>query len=112
MEKEISLTEPTYPMDITERTKSIKKIKSPLTLPPIANTSTSIIKGNSYRNISMQKLKSPKKTVNKRKFQTPVSSNRKRFRINKDLDLVYKLNMDIGVTQIFEDDLKLKKPKD
>ena len=112
MEKEISLTEPTYPMDVSVRIKSIKKIKSPLTLPPIANTSTSIIKGNSYRNISMQKLKSPKKTVNKRKFKTPVSSNRKRFRINKDLDLVYKLNMDIGVTQIFEDDLKLKKEKE
>ena len=112
MEKEISLTEPTYPKDISERTKSIKKTKNPLTLPPIANTSTSIIKGNSYRNINMQKLKSPQKTVNKRKYQTPVSSNRKRFRINKDLDLVYKLNMDIGVAQIFEDDLKLKKEKE
>ena len=112
MEKEISLTEPTYPMDISERAKSNKKTKNTLTLPPIANTSTSIIKGNSYRNINLQKLKSPKKAVNKRKYQTPVSSNRKRFRINKDLDLVYKLNMDIGVTQIFEDDLKLKKEKE
>ena len=108
----MSLTEPTYPMDISERTKSIKKIKNPLTLPPIANISTSIIKGNSYRNINLQKLNSPKKTVNKRKYQTPVSSNRKRFKINKDLDLVYKLNMDIDVAQIFEDDLKLKKEKE
>jgi hypothetical protein len=41
-----------------------------------------------------------------------VSSNRKRFRINKDLDMVYKLNMDIGVAQIFEEDLKLKKEKE
>ena len=112
MEKEISLTEPTYPMDISERAKSNKKTKNTLTLPPIANTSTSIIKGNSYRNINLQKLKSPKKAVNKRKYQTPVSSNRKRFKINKDLDLVYKLNMDIDVAQIFEDDLKLKKEKE
>ena len=112
MEKEISLTEPTYPMDISERAKSNKKTKNTLTLPPIANTSTSIIKGNSYRNINFQKLKSPKKAVNKRKYQTPVSSNRKRFKINKDLDLVYKLNMDIDVAQIFEDDLKLKKEKE
>ena len=112
MEKEISLTEPIYPMDISERAKSNKKTKNTLTLPPIANTSTSIIKGNSYRNINFQKLKSPKKAVNKRKYQTPVSSNRKRFKINKDLDLVYKLNMDIDVAQIFEDDLKLKKEKE
>lgn len=108
----MSLTEPTYPKDASERMKSFKKAKSPLTLPPIVNTSTSIMKGNSYRNINLQKVKSPKKTINKRKYQTPVSSNRKRFRINKDLDLVYKLNMDIGVDQLFEDDLRLRKEKE
>ena len=43
---------------------------------------------------------------------TALSLNKNRFKINKDLDLVYKLNMEIDVDQIFEDDFKLKKEKE
>ena len=43
---------------------------------------------------------------------TARSSNQKKFKINKDLDLVYKLNMEIDVDHLFEEDLKLKKQKE
>ena len=36
----------------------------------------------------------------------------KKYKINKDLDIVYKLNMEIDVDHLFEEDLKLKKQKE
>ena len=43
---------------------------------------------------------------------TARSPIQKKYKINKDLDLVYKLNMEIDIDLLFEEDLKLKKQKE
>ena len=95
--------------------KSIKKSKKTLTLPLITAISNSLKRGTSHNKINntniVQKIVI-KKGLNKKRNVTARSPPKKKYKINKDLDLVYKLNMEIDVAQLFEQDLKLKKERE
>ena len=82
-----------------------------LNLPLISNNSN-FDKNITYRKINLSFKKSPKKAVNKRRMATAKSSNNKRYKINRDIDMVHKLNMETEVDQIFIADLKLKRKKE
>ena len=47
----------------------------------------------------------------KKRNITALSLEKKRFRPNRDLDLVYKLNLEQDVDQIFEEDMHLRQEK-
>ena len=117
MEKEkIVKTEPVNQAITNNNSKSkkIKKSKNTLTLPLITNISNSLGREKSHNKIITNK-KSPERGIikaNKKRMATARSSNQKKFKINKDLDLVYKLNMEIDVDHLFEEDIKLKKQKE
>jgi len=117
MEKErIVKTEPVNQAITNNNSKSkkIKKSKNTLTLPLITNISNSLGREKSHNKIITNK-NSPKRGIikaNKKRMATARSLNQKKFKINKDLDLVYKLNMEIDVDHLFEEDLKLKKQKE
>ena len=117
MEKErIVKTEPVNQANTNNNSKSkkIKKSKNTLTLPLITNISNSLGREKSHNKIITNK-NSPKRGIikaNKKRMATARSLNQKKFKINKDLDLVYKLNMEIDVDHLFEEDLKLKKQKE
>ena len=93
-----------------------KNSKNTLTLPLIiSNTTNSLDRQNSLNKINKNKIdikKVTKKVVNKKRIVTARTPKEKRFKISKDLDLVYKLNMEIDVDQIFKEDLKLRKEKE
>ena len=113
MEKEkIIKTEPVYKSNENKNIKTIKKTKNTLTLPLITSVSNSLERGKSQDKIN--KIKNYPKILIKnaiRKKRNATARNQKKFKINKDLDLVYKLNMEIDVDQLFEEDLKLKKQR-
>ena len=115
MEKEkIVMTEPIYKSQENLNSKSIKKSKKNLTLPLITNISN-LKRDNSLNKISKNKI-SPKKTIkrqiNKKRMATARRPNPQKFKINKDLDFVYKLNMEIDVDQLFEENFKLRKERE
>ena len=117
MEKEkIVKTEPVNQAITNNNSKSkkIKKSKNTLTLPLITNISNSLGREKSHNKIITNKNSQKRGIikVNKKRMATARSSNQKKFKINKDLDLVYKLNMEIDVDHLFEEDLKLKKQKE
>ena len=69
-------------------------------------TSNSINRRNSYTKTNRQSsLKKKKRNI------TAIRLNKNRFKNNRDLDLVYKLNMEQDVDQIFEEDMHLRKQK-
>ena len=114
MEDQIVKTEP-----INSYTNSniSKYPKDSLTLPLItSNLSNSLNRQNSLNKINKDKIgqkRGFKKVGNKKRIVTARSSNQKRrFKISKDLDLVYKLNMEVDVDQIFRDDLQLRKERE
>ena len=112
MEEERNIiTEPNYPNNENFHSKSVKKTKDKLNLPLISNNSN-FDKNITYRKIDLSFKKSPKKVVNKRRMATAKSSNNKRYKINRDIDMVHKLNMETEVDQIFIADLKLKRKKE
>lgn len=95
--------------------KSIKKSKKTLTLPLITAISNSLKRGTSHNKINNTNIGQKrviKKGLNKKRNVTARSPPKKKYKINKDLDLVYKLNMEIDVAQLFEQDLKLKKERE
>ena len=108
----IAQTEPTI--------RNIKKnnTKISLTLPLIQNNSLS------PRSINKEKIKIKKtfqsvkksKSKNKKiKIREKISNSyrkEKRIKINKDLDLVNKLNMELEVDELFSEESKLKKQKE
>ena len=115
MEKEKNvMTEPIYKSQQNINSKSIKKAKKNLTLPLIANISN--LKRDNSENKENKNKMSPKRgikrQINKKRMATERRLNIKKYKINKDLDLVYKLNMEIDVDQIFEDDFKLRKERE
>ena len=115
MEKEkIVMTEPIYKSQENLNSKSIKKSKKNLTLPLITNISN-LKRDNSLNKISKNKI-SPKRTIkrqiNKKRMATARRPNPQKFKINKDLDFVYKLNMEIDVDQLFEENFKLRKERE
>ena len=117
MEKEkIVKTEPVNQAITNNNSKSkkIKKSKNTLTLPLITNISNSLGREKSHNKIITNKNSQKRGIikVNKKRMATARSSNQKKFKINKDLDLVYKLNMEIDVDHLFEEDIKLKKQKE
>lgn len=118
MEKErVAITEQTYPTttNIDINSKSIKKAKKTLTLPLINSISNSFSRDNSQKRINNTKIDYPRtinRKLNKKRIVTARSQNPKKYKINKDLDLVYKLNMEIDVDQLFQDNLKLKKERE
>ena len=112
MEEERNIiTEPNYPNNENFNSKSVKKTKDKLNLPLISNNSN-FDRNITYRKINLSFKKSPKKAVNKRRMATAKSSNNKRYKINRDIDMVHKLNMETEVDQIFIADLKLKRKKE
>jgi hypothetical protein len=115
MEKEKNvMTEPIYKSQQNINSKSIKKAKKNLTLPLIANISN--LKRDNSENKENKNKMSPKRgikrQINKKTMATEGRLRIKNYKINKDLDLVYKLNMEIDVDQIFEDDFKLRKERE
>ena len=91
--------------------------KNALALPLItSNLSSELNRQNSLNKIDKNKIgqkRGFKKVGKKKRIVTARSSNQKRrFKINKDLDLVYKLNMEVDVDQIFKDDLQLRKERE
>ena len=91
--------------------------KDALSLPLItSNLSSELNRQNSLNKIDKNKIgqkRGFKKVGKKKRIVTARSSNQKRrFKINKDLDLVYKLNMEVDVDQIFKDDLQLRKERE
>ena len=115
MEKEKNvMTEPIYKSQQNINSKSIKKAKKNLTLPLITNISN--LKRDSSENKENKNKMSPKRgikgQINKKRKAIERRLNIKKYKINKDLDLVYKLNMEIDVDQIFEDDFKLRKERE
>lgn len=116
MEKQrIALTEQAYPTNKDINSKSIKKTKKTLTLPLINSIANSFSRDNSQKKIINTKIGQPRtinRKLNKKRIVTARSPNPKKYKINKDLDLVYKLNMEIDVDQLFQDNLKLKKERE
>ena len=91
--------------------------KDALSLPLItSNLPSELNRQNSLNKIDKNKVgqkRGFKKVGKKKRIVTARSSNQKRrFKINKDLDLVYKLNMEVDVDQIFKDDLQLRKERE
>ncbi len=115
-EERNAITEPVYPSNTNRNSKLNKNSKNTLTLPLItSNTTNSLNRQNSLNRINKNNLdikKSTKKVANKNRIVTARTPKEKRFKISKDLDLVYKLNMEIDVDQIFKEDLKLRKEKE
>ena len=109
----IVMTEPCYPLnEKNTNSLAIKKSQKALVLPLIKNISNLFDQQNNSK-ISKTKRKSVKnKSSNKKRISTARSPNKKRYVISKDLDLVYKLNMEIDVDQLFEENIKLKKERE
>ena len=106
----VSITEPTYPVNPSPYPRLIKESRSIVSLPKISNISNSLNRGFSYKKIYDRKP--ILKPLNQKRLITARSLNKKKFKINKDLDMIYKLNMENEVDQIFQEDLKLKKEKE
>ncbi len=114
MEDQIVKTEP---INSYTNSNTSKYPKDSLALPLItSNLSNSLNRQNSLNKINKDKIgqkRGFKKVGNKKRIVTARSSNQKRrFKISKDLDLVYKLNMEVDVDQIFRDDLQLRKERE
>ena len=113
MEKNLTIkTEETSVTYSNAKTNVIKKAKKTLTLPLITNISNTLDRENSHKKISRNQKTHIRAFKNKKRMSTARSPIQKKYKINKDLDLVYKLNMEIDVDHLFEEDLKLKKQKD
>ena len=106
----VSITEPSYPVNQSPYPRLMKESKSIVSLPKISNITNSLNRGFSYKKIYDRKP--ILKPINQKRLITARSLNKKNFKINRDLDLIYKLNMENEVDQIFHDDLKLKKEKE
>ena len=115
MEKEsIVITEPFYSRNVNKNLNLNGIQKNTLAL-PLINSNISLSRENSHNKVfeNIINLKRErKKNKNKKILVTAHSLNQKRFKIQKDLELVYKLNMEIDVDQIFNDDFKLKKERE
>ena len=116
MEKQLIIkTEQAYSVNKSSNSKSIKKSKKTLTLPLITSISNTLNRENSHNKINKtneNNKRTIKKIINKKRNATARSHIKKKYKINKDLDLVYKLNMEVDVDQLFEQDLKLKKERE
>ena len=116
MEKQLIIkTEQAYSVNKSSNSKSIKKSKKTLTLPLITSISNTLNRENSHNKINKtneNNKRTIKKIINKKRNATARSPLQKKYKINKDLDLVYKLNMEVDVDQLFEQDLKLKKERE
>ena len=115
MQKEgIAITEPFYSRNVNKILNNIQK--NTLALPLItSNISNSLSRENSHNKVFKNIInlkRERKKNKNKKILVAAHSLNQKRFKIKKDLELVYKLNMEIDVDQIFNDDFKLKKERE
>ena len=113
MEKNLTIkTEETSVTYSNPKTKVVKTAKKTLTLPLITNISNSINRENSQNKINRNQKSQLRVLKNKKRMATARSPILKKYKINKDLDIVYKLNMEIDVDHLFEEDLKLKKQKE
>ena len=111
--EKITKTEPTNRIS---KKKNITKIS--LTLPLIQNNSVPLRSLNQEK-IKIQKTyKSPQKNKSKTKkikLKEKISNSyhkERRIKVNKDLDLVNKLNMETEVDELFSEESKLKKQKE
>ena len=113
MEKNLTIkTEETSATYSNGKAKIIKAAKKALTLPLITNISNALNRDNSQNKINRNNKSQIRVLKNKKRMATARSPIQKKYKINKDLDLVYKLNMEIDVDHLFEEDLKLKKQKE
>ena len=111
MEK-VTMTEPIYHPNKRQTTKNS------LSLPLIQSKTTNSnslnqekIKNNiKYHSLNKNSPKNKKVKIRKR-ILTPHRKD-KRIKINKDLDMVNKLNMELEVDELFQEEAKLKKQKE
>ena len=108
--EKIAMTEPTYRQNKRQNTKNS------LSLPIIQ------IMPNNSNNINKDKTKNRKlyHSLNKSKSKNKKSTKRvpttkrkeRRIKINRDLDLVNKLNMELEVDELFQEESRLRKQKE
>jgi hypothetical protein len=108
--EKIAMTEPTYRQNKRQNTKNS------LSLPIIQ------IMPNNSNNINKDKTKNRKlyHSLNKSKSKNKKSTKRvpttkrkeRRIKINRDLDLVNKLNMELEVDELFQEETRLQKQKE
>ena len=110
--EKIAMTEPTYHPNKRQTTKNC------LSLPIIQSKTinSNYLKQEKINNRkifhSLNKNSSKNKKVKiMKRISTPRRKD-KRIRINKDLDLVNKLNMELEVDELFQEESKLKKQKE
>ena len=112
-DQKIAMTEPTY------RHKKRQTTKNSLSLPIIQNSlnNSNQLNQNKLKNEklfrSLEK-KSPKnkKKIKIRKIISSSHRKEKRIKINKDLDMVNKLNMELEVDELFQEESRLRKQKE
>ena len=111
-DQKITMTEPTYRHNRRQTTKNS------LSLPIIQtniNNSNSLNQNKLKNDKLFQSLdkKSPKnKKIKIRKRKSASHRKEKRIKINKDLDMVNKLNMELEVDELFQEESRLKKQKE
>ena len=108
--EKIAMTEPTYRQNKRQNTKNSLSL-------PIIQTMT-----NNSNNINKEKTRNRKlfHSLNKSKSKNKKSTKRvpttkrkeRRIKINRDLDLVNKLNMELEVDELFEEESRLQRQKE
>ena len=111
-DQKIAMTEPTY------RPKKRQTSKNSLSLPIIQNNlnNSNSLNQDKIQNVklfrSLEKKSPKKKKIKLRKITSTSRRKEKRIKINKDLDLVNKLNMELEVDELFQEESRLRKQKE
>ena len=119
MNKEsITNTEPVPKMKIQKKILN-RNQKNPSSLPLITSNIQNLLyrvnsQGSMNNNIYNLKkdLKRTKNVKSTKKLVNSYSLNQKKFKIKRDLDMVYQLNIENDVDKIFEENIRLKKEKE
>ena len=111
-DQKIAMTEPTY------RHKKRQTAKNSISLPIIQNNlnNSNSLNGDKLNKVklfrSLEKKSLKNKKIKKRKIVSTSHRKEKRIKINKDLDLVNKLNMELEVDELFQEESRLRKQKE
>ena len=110
--EKIAMTEPTYHPNKRQTTKN--SLSLPIIQSKTINSNylkqEKINNRKIFHSLNKNSSKNKKVKIMKR-ISTPRRKD-KRIRINKDLDLVNKLNMELEVDELFQEESKLKKQKE
>ena len=111
-DQKISMTEPVVRQNKKQPTKNSLSL-------PIILTNSNISSPLNHQKLKNDKLfqsldkKSPKnKKIKIRKRKSASHRKEKRIKINKDLDMVNKLNMELEVDELFQEESRLRKQKE